>query len=86
MKFKKVKIGWPLKITVGWELVLSCRETHKVAAVGATAATLPGVPAAVRAVVAGIAAGLVAICAVGGHDGVRIIYSFAMSVPVVLPR
>jgi len=23
MKFKKTKVGWPIKVTVGWELVLT---------------------------------------------------------------
>lgn len=88
MKFKQTKIGFgPAKVIVGWELVLSHKETHKVATAGAAAATLPGIPSKVRAAVALIAAGLVTICKIGGHDGVRIIHSLASAgTPIVLPR
>lgn len=81
LKYKKV-----LGKTVGWELLMSHKETHRISDAGATAATMPGIPPKIRLIVKAVATGLAAICKIGGHDGIKIVWTIVFPYPIVLPR
>jgi hypothetical protein len=74
-------------ITYGFEVLLTHEEVEQIARGGGAVVALPGLPPPAKLAIGLAGAALVAICALGGHDGVRIIITaIAPGQIVVLPR